>query len=273
MEKCGRTTHLQPEPPKDAPPEYDPAVALKELEGKDPYEPRLKPLSTDARIFINHYIKIACGDWKYSWTVKVVGDSTVYKEEFKDAQFTNGVIVLRSLIWPGAHMLYSEGRWFSFYVGQGHKADYKDYYPVCPPIPQVEPVDVLEQPEPNPKDMPKEENKPLDPTSAKEILKMLDETLNNPEKFNELVFKTFDTIDKDHSGQIDKSEADKFLKDFIKELNVPVQPTPEVIDEFFKLFDADKSGTISKEELIEPLKALLGVWTNVVKQAAEALPA
>jgi hypothetical protein len=40
--------HLQPEPPKEEPPDYDPAVALKELEIKDPYEPRLKPLSEDS---------------------------------------------------------------------------------------------------------------------------------------------------------------------------------------------------------------------------------
>jgi len=46
--KCGRTVHLQPEPPKEEPPNYDPAIALKELETIDPYEPRLKPLSEDS---------------------------------------------------------------------------------------------------------------------------------------------------------------------------------------------------------------------------------
>ncbi len=209
---------------------------------------------------------VACGDWKNSWTIKVVGDSQTYKEEFRDATFTNAIIVLKSLVWPGAYILYQDGRWFTFYVGHCHKADQKDYYPVSPPIPQMEPVEALEQPEPNPKDAPKEEGKLNDPATMKDILATLEETLTNPEKFSELLNKTFDAIDVDKSGQIDKGEADRFLKDFIKEVGVPIEPDPKAVDEFFRLFDKDRSGTISKEELTEPLKALLSVWSIMIKQ-------
>ena len=193
----------------------------------------------------------------------------MYKEEFKDSAFTNATIVLKSLVWPGAYILYQDGRWFNFYIGHGHKFDQKDYYPVSPPIPQFEPVEIPEQSEPNPKNVPKDTAKLKDPNAIKEIVHTLDETLSNPEKFGELLNKTFDAIDKDHSGQIDKSEADTFLKNFIAEIGVPIEPDPQAVEEFFKLFDKDRSGTISKDELTEPLKALLSVWSMIVKQSGE----
>ena len=42
---------MQPEAPKEEAPDFDPAKALKELETRDPYDPRLKLLSDDAGIF------------------------------------------------------------------------------------------------------------------------------------------------------------------------------------------------------------------------------
>jgi len=177
---------------------------------------------------------------------------------------TSGIIVIKSLVWPGAYILYQNDKWFNFYVGHGHKADQKDYYPICPPMPQFEPVDVPEQPEPNPKE---EAVKAKEgPVNMSDVIATLEATLMDPNKFGELLDKTFDHVDKDHSGQIDKGEADTFLRDFIKELGVPIQPDPKAVDEFFRLFDKDHSGTISKEELMEPLKALLGIWATLLRE-------
>jgi len=213
-------------------------------------------------ILIGH-CDVAYGDWKHSWTIKVTGDAQMYKEENKKVASTSGIIVIKSLVWPGAYILYQNDRWFNFYVGSGHKADQADYYPVLPPLPQFEPGETAEYPEPNPKEDP---NKPKEvaPGDIKSILATLEEVLNNPGKFNEFLTKTFDSIDVDKSGQIDPKEADNFLKAFIKELGVPVEPDPKAVDEFFRLFDKDKSGTISKEELVEPLKALIQLWSAVM---------
>ena len=95
---------MPPEPPKEEPPGYDPAVAMKEVEAKDPYEARLKPLSQDT----------TTADWKLAWTIQVIGDTQTYKEEYKDGVFTNAAIMLKSYIWPGAHIFYQNNRWFNF---------------------------------------------------------------------------------------------------------------------------------------------------------------
>lgn len=40
---------------------------------------------------------------------------------------------MRSLQWPGAFTFYSQGRYLSVYVGNGHKYETQSYYPVHPP--------------------------------------------------------------------------------------------------------------------------------------------
>lgn len=40
---------MQPEPPKEESPDYDPVKALAEVVSKDQFDPRLKPLNEDLR--------------------------------------------------------------------------------------------------------------------------------------------------------------------------------------------------------------------------------
>ncbi len=197
----------------------------------------------------------------------------MYKEENKKLPSTGGIIVIRSLIWPGAYVLYQNERWFTFYAGYGHKADQKDYYPVCPPLPQFEPIDPPEQAEPNPKEAPKAAAGLGSVANPAEILQALNAVANDQTKFTELLDKTFEIIDKDKSGEIDRKELDHFLKEFIKEIGIAVEPDTETIDHFFKEFDKDASGTISKEELAKALELLLKAWATLVQMGLVPSPA
>ena len=51
-----------------------------------------------------------------------MGDTDEYANE-KDAKtsISNGVVVLRSLLWPGAYSFYYGGRVLQVYLGNGHK--------------------------------------------------------------------------------------------------------------------------------------------------------
>lgn len=61
-----------------------------------------------------------------------------------------GVVVVRSLQWPGAYTFYSQGRYTQIYVGNGHKYETETYYPVHPPKIMEDPYEFDEQPEPTP---------------------------------------------------------------------------------------------------------------------------
>ncbi len=79
-----------------------------------------------------------------------MGDPQMYLSEGKKEPTTEGIIVIRSLVWPGAYILYQNGYQFNVYFGFGHKTEERVYYPVYPPMVLVEPVDVSECPEPQP---------------------------------------------------------------------------------------------------------------------------
>jgi len=52
----------------------------------------------------------------------------------------HGVVVIRSLIWPGAFTLYQDGKQKSIYVGEGAKfCDKKRPFPLSPPILNLDP--------------------------------------------------------------------------------------------------------------------------------------
>lgn len=191
----------------------------------------------------------------------MTGDAQMYKEENKKVPTTGGIIVIKSLVWPGAYVIYQNERWFTFYAGYGHKADQQDYYPVHPPLPQFEPEDTAEQAEPNPKEAPKEEGAAMSPA---EMIEALNAVLTSPEKFAELVDKTFEMIDTNKSGQIDPKELDHFLKEFVKALGLRAEPDPDNVDKFFKEFDQNKNGEISKEELEKALQMLMQAWKAMV---------
>ena len=84
-----------------------------------------------------------------------MGDCTEYKSA-NDPKVTlcNGVVVVRSLQWPGAYTFYQNGKQLSLYLGQGHKYELKTYFPVNPPTVLADPDEYGEGPEPTPLEAP-----------------------------------------------------------------------------------------------------------------------
>ena len=67
------------------------------------------------------------------------------------------MVVVRSLLWPGAYSFYFGGRVLQIYLGNGHKFQQKStYFPVCPPVVMADPDEEPDQPEPS-GELPKEE--------------------------------------------------------------------------------------------------------------------
>lgn len=83
---------------------------------------------------------------------------------------SNGVVVVRSLQWPGAFNFYCQERYESIYVGNGHKYEEASYFPVHPPIVNEDPEEYNNQPEPTPLESPRqmEEKKEEDEEGAEE---------------------------------------------------------------------------------------------------------
>lgn len=116
---------MEPEPPEGF--EGEPEELLKALEAKDPYENRLKSISDDNNVIVSKNMKIC------PWVVKEMGDTTEYKTETGKV-VSNGLVVVRSLQWPGSFNFYYQGRYLNIYVGNGHKYEVASYFPVNPPI-------------------------------------------------------------------------------------------------------------------------------------------
>ena len=88
-----------------------------------------------------------------------MGDKDEYANE-KDPKtsISNGVVVVRSLLWPGAYSFYYGGRVLQVYLGNGHKfSQQSNFYPVNPPVVMDDPDEDLDQGEPQ-GDPPKPEN-------------------------------------------------------------------------------------------------------------------
>ena len=81
-----------------------------------------------------------------------MGDADEYFEEFGKPEKTtsNGVVVVRSLQWPGAFNFFYQGRYEHIYVGNGHKYEEQTYYPVHPPTVNTDPKEYAQCSEPNP---------------------------------------------------------------------------------------------------------------------------
>lgn len=145
----GRISHMDPEGlPEDA----DPEVVKKQIEAKDPYEKRLKSIALDKQIQVGSSGKAGK---QAPWVIRLQGDSTDYFNPVKPSKkVNNGVVVVRSLQWPGAHTLHTLGRTVSIYVGNGLKYEAGpstvSYFPVFPPKIMEDPVEFREQAEPTP---------------------------------------------------------------------------------------------------------------------------
>jgi len=70
-----------------------------------------------------------------------MGDATEYASEQNPKKaVSNGVVVVRSLQWPGAFSFYYNGKFMQFYVGNGHKYEQNaTFYPVDPPLIESDP--------------------------------------------------------------------------------------------------------------------------------------
>lgn len=82
-----------------------------------------------------------------------MGDKTVYLNS-QGKPVCNGVVVVRSLQWPGSYNFYYKGRYLNIYVGDGHKYEETSYFPVHPPMVKADPVEYELQPEPTPLEEP-----------------------------------------------------------------------------------------------------------------------
>ena len=135
--KNNRTVHL--DPPEEAPEgfdgEYDPEEAKKQIEAADPFEPRLKSITLDRKIKMGGKLV------QSPWVVRLVGDSQEYVDE-RGKACCHGVVVVRSLIWPGAYTIYANRKLKSVYVGEGCKfSDELRPFPLAPPSLNVDPVE------------------------------------------------------------------------------------------------------------------------------------
>lgn len=138
--------------PENLPDDADPEVVKKQIEAKDPYEKRLKAISLDQLVAVGGASKASK---QSSWVIRLLGDCTDYLNPFKPTKkMNNGIVVVKSLQWPGAYTLFQNGRTLSIYVGNGHKyeggSSQGGYFPVFPPKIMSDPHEFKEQPEPTP---------------------------------------------------------------------------------------------------------------------------
>ena len=139
-----RTAHMEP---TDLPDEADPEEEMKKVVAADPFDEKLKPIVADSSVVVSKNQKIQ------PWVVRLMGDSTEYKTE-TGKTVSNGVVVVRSLQWPGSYNFYYQGRYMHIYVGNGHKYEEVSYFPVHPPMVREDPDEYELQPEPTPLEEP-----------------------------------------------------------------------------------------------------------------------
>ena len=130
LQGCGRTTHMESEPPEDS--GIEPEDWMKSIADKDPYDARLKSITDDKVVKISKNTKIS------PWIVRLMGDATEYLDA-NQKTVCNGAVVVRSLQWPGSYNFYMNGRVSQIYVGNGHKYEEVSYYPVHPPTVNADP--------------------------------------------------------------------------------------------------------------------------------------
>lgn len=138
----GRAEHEIPDLPEE---ERD--EAIEELEKKDPFIERLKPINED---------KPAVQSMENAWRAKLVGNTQQYTAEGDEGTTTYGCCEVRSLRWKGAITVMQNGRWANLYVGYGIKTGDVCFNPTTPQDIMSDPNEVKEQPEPTPLEAPAE---------------------------------------------------------------------------------------------------------------------
>ena len=125
--KCNRLVHMEAELLNE---NEDPEEAKKRVEAADPFEKRLKPISLDKKV----------KGGLPAWVVKTAGEASTFQQLNPVLGKVNyGVVVVKSLQWPGAFSFFSQSRWLQIYVGDGLKYEQQTYYPIFPPTIREDP--------------------------------------------------------------------------------------------------------------------------------------
>ena len=139
--KNWRTSHMEPEVPEGV--DIEPEELLRQIEAKDPYDQRLKPVTNDSQV----------ENGIPAWNLKLFGDKE--RQPTLNGKSThNGIVVLKSLRWPGSATVWKENKWYQIYVGSGLKYETQTFYPVSPPELPADPEDLPGNPEPTPLELP-----------------------------------------------------------------------------------------------------------------------
>ena len=77
------------------------------------------------------------------------GDACDYLNEAKE-KITHGVVVVRSLQWPGSYTFYANGSMTQVYIGNGQKFDPTPIQYITAPLMVEDPPEYADCPEPNP---------------------------------------------------------------------------------------------------------------------------
>ena len=124
--RCNRITHIDQSEGDET------GEVMKKIEAGDPYEKRLKNITLDSKV----------KGGLPAWTIKHYGESDIFGTVKKaDERVNFGSVVAKSLQWPGAHTLFTNGKWMQIYVGDGLKYEQKTFYPVFPPKIRDDPVE------------------------------------------------------------------------------------------------------------------------------------
>ena len=95
-------------------PPADEGAEPEDPEKKDPYDQRLKPITADAPV----------KGMKSAWVLKMKGDQST-NVDARGQSVHYGVVVVRSLRWPGSYTCFKGGRWMQIYIGDGLKNEPK----------------------------------------------------------------------------------------------------------------------------------------------------
>lgn len=143
IQKEGRITYTPIEAEDDAVKEQ----LEKDQKKNDPLEKRLKSIKDDKYL-----------DLDKTWVLRKIGDGTHYTHQFKETeQVHNTVVNIRSLIWPGMNYVCHNDRSIGIYIGNGLKYSSDEFFPRFPYTVLSEPVDRVEECEPDQEELPEED--------------------------------------------------------------------------------------------------------------------
>jgi radial spoke head protein 4A len=97
---AARLIHMEPEVPDGS--NLEPEDLKKQIEAADPYEDRLKPITKDQKV----------KGGLPAWNVRLCGETSTFASVNPAQGKQNyGVVVVRSLQWPGSYSFFTQSRW------------------------------------------------------------------------------------------------------------------------------------------------------------------